>query len=133
MARETDDVPMNCRLLATLAFTVSVLATLPAYAKDELCLDDAPVCIEAVQDGMSLRFLVNNQTNAPYSIRVVFDELEGEHQFEQGAASQGGGRDLCEGALQRCSDAAARRAGDRARPGRWGRRLLGTRYTRWIP
>jgi murein DD-endopeptidase MepM/ murein hydrolase activator NlpD len=76
MARETDDVPMNCRLLATLAFTVSVLATPPAYAKDELCLDDAPVCIEAVQDGMSLRFLVNNQTNAPYSIRVVFDELE---------------------------------------------------------
>lgn len=53
-----------------------VLLAQSGHARDRLCLDDAPVCLEAVQGDSTLSFSAENQTAAPYSVRVVFDELE---------------------------------------------------------
>ena len=45
-------------------------------ALDRLCLDEAPVCIEAVAEGEALDIVVSNDTPAPYSVRVAFTELD---------------------------------------------------------
>jgi len=52
------------------------LAPGAGLALDRLCLDEAPVCIEAVAQGDSLDFVVSNDTVAPYSVRVAFGELD---------------------------------------------------------
>ncbi len=67
---------VRCPLLIAASMTVCVFVAHPGHAKDELCLDDAPVCIEAVQGDSRLSFFASNHTNAPYSIRVAFEELE---------------------------------------------------------
>ena len=68
---------MGCCLLrsATVALCLALVAQ-SGDARDRLCLDAAPVCLEAVQDDAVLTFHADNQTAAPYSVRVVFEELE---------------------------------------------------------
>lgn len=62
--------------LVAASFALTGLAASAAAALDRLCLDDVAVCIEAVQGETSVSFFAENQTAAPYSLRVVFDELE---------------------------------------------------------
>jgi murein DD-endopeptidase MepM/ murein hydrolase activator NlpD len=76
MARRTDDVHMRCRLLIAASMVTCMFVAHAAHANDELCLDDAPVCIEAVQGDATTSFFASNKTHAPYSIRVAFEELE---------------------------------------------------------
>jgi len=54
----------------------SLLAPGTGLALDRLCLDEAPVCIEAVAEGETLEFVVTNDTSAPYSVRVAFSKLD---------------------------------------------------------
>jgi murein DD-endopeptidase MepM/ murein hydrolase activator NlpD len=54
----------------------TLLAPGTGSALDRLCLDEAPVCIEAVAEGEALDIVVSNDTPAPYSVRVAFTELD---------------------------------------------------------
>jgi murein DD-endopeptidase MepM/ murein hydrolase activator NlpD len=53
-----------------------LLAAAPATASDRMCLDAVPVCIESVERGPYLSFVVSNGTVAPYSVRVFPKDLE---------------------------------------------------------
>ena len=60
-----------------MAFVLgALLAPGSGRALDRLCLDEAPVCIEAVAEGRALDIVVSNDTVAPYSVRVAFTELD---------------------------------------------------------
>ena len=48
----------------------------PGSANDRLCLEEVPVCVEVVQGNSTVSFFAENDTHAPYSFRVSFDELE---------------------------------------------------------
>ena len=67
---------MSCRFAYAFCFAWVWLIAGVGSASDRLCLDDAPVCIEAVQSGATVSFFVENGTVAPYSVRVAFEELE---------------------------------------------------------
>ena len=68
------------RIRTGLAVGACALALLLAAAtsagSDRMCLDGVPVCIESVERGPYLSFVVSNGTLAPYSVRIVAKDLE---------------------------------------------------------
>ena len=73
---DAEDMASDRLFVAALLATGLTLLAGGASARDRLCLDDVPVCIEAVQGDSTLVFYADNSTEAPYSLRVRFEELD---------------------------------------------------------
>ncbi|MDH3521237.1 MAG: M23 family metallopeptidase [Myxococcales bacterium] len=62
---------------AALGAGLALLAGISARAAgDRLCLDGIPVCVETRTLGAATRFVVSNESAAPYSVRIRVTELE---------------------------------------------------------
>src|SRR5262245_39423251 len=62
------------RFAGTAVLAVAALAAAAPAAGEPRCLDDANVCLDAVESEGTTRVSVVNHEAAPYSVRVVIDE-----------------------------------------------------------